>query len=220
MESILYCTVCRNEIPRERAKRNGVTCSEACANVRRAMKHERMRLNGLCDHCRRPLPKKPSLPAQGNPPGILAFDENTVIIMRNDSNKVQCGDAWQRKSDWRIAAMFALADKYGWKCWYCGKELKPPVRNQAPLGPQMRMLSPYPHLDHIDPVSNGGKTVPSNLALSCAMCNMAKGDAQLEGFLQWLDWLRFGPERTPIRIMLEGSKAKAALAEEDEVRRA
>jgi 5-methylcytosine-specific restriction endonuclease McrA len=32
------------------------------------------------------------------------------------------------------------------------------------------------HLEHVVPRSQGGKTVMSNLALSCPGCNLAKGD--------------------------------------------
>jgi hypothetical protein len=32
------------------------------------------------------------------------------------------------------------------------------------------------HIEHILPISEGGKTVLSNLALSCSGCNLAKGD--------------------------------------------
>ncbi len=30
------------------------------------------------------------------------------------------------------------------------------------------------HIDHIVPVSKGGKTVPSNLQVLCAKCNLGK----------------------------------------------
>ena len=32
------------------------------------------------------------------------------------------------------------------------------------------------HIDHIVPVSKGGKTVPSNLRTLCSRCNMGKRD--------------------------------------------
>ena len=39
------------------------------------------------------------------------------------------------------------------------------------------------HLDHITPVSKGGKNVPTNLQLLCARCNLEKGSVGWEAFL-------------------------------------
>ena len=63
--------------------------------------------------------------------------------------------------------------------------------------------SPYPHVDHIKPVCNGGTDDLDNLSLACAFCNMAKGDAPVEEFLEWLDAVRFGPTWAPIKDVLK-----------------
>ena len=45
------------------------------------------------------------------------------------------------------------------RCYICGKKI--------PLG--------HRHVDHIVPLSKGGKHVPSNLAITCDECNLKKG---------------------------------------------
>lgn len=70
----------------------------------------------------------------------------------------------------------ALASKFGWICWYCGLDLKFKER----------------HLDHIIPKSRGGEDVLDNFALSCAFCNHAKHDNDLETFLAWLSFVSKG----------------------------
>lgn len=51
MELTFYCVVCRQPIPDEKADRNGVTCSEGCSKLRRAIKRDRKRRKGVCDTC-------------------------------------------------------------------------------------------------------------------------------------------------------------------------
>ncbi|MBI1831518.1 MAG: HNH endonuclease, partial [Planctomycetes bacterium] len=50
----------------------------------------------------------------------------------------------------------------GWRCEYC----------RAP----QRVAGYRFHLDHILPSANGGSSGPSNRALACAPCNLAKID--------------------------------------------
>lgn len=43
------------------------------------------------------------------------------------------------------------------------------------------------HLDHIQPLSRGGKDIPSNVAPACARCNLSKADQTLSDWaLTWL----------------------------------
>jgi rubredoxin len=49
----------------------------------------------------------------------------------------------------------------GWRCRACGFS----VQDGAHL-----------HVDHIQPVSKGGKTTPGNLQTLCSVCNMGKRD--------------------------------------------
>lgn len=66
MESTLYCTVCRQEIPRDRAKRNGVTCSHGCSKLRTAIKRDLRLPEGVCDRCGRgPVKRRVTPKMQG-----------------------------------------------------------------------------------------------------------------------------------------------------------
>jgi 5-methylcytosine-specific restriction endonuclease McrA len=59
-----------------------------------------------------------------------------------------------------------LLTKWGRKCAYCGKE-------NIPL-----------QIEHIHPRAKGGSNRVSNLCLSCAKCNLAKGTKNIEEFLK------------------------------------
>jgi len=54
----------------------------------------------------------------------------------------------------------SIYDRDGGKCRYCGVEVN--------IGDA--------HIDHVYPHSQGGKTIPENLVLSCLVCNMDKVD--------------------------------------------
>lgn len=118
----------------------------------------------------------------------------------------------------RRSIAFRLADKYGWVCWYCNRPLKPPVRVKPHHGnggiPGCHRVSDYPHIDHVLALCQGGAHTIDNMALACAMCNMAKGDALVEEFIEWLDAIRFGPTWSPIKDYLkapgEENRAPAA----------
>ena len=56
---------------------------------------------------------------------------------------------------WRRMRAGVLA-RDGHRCRYCGE--------------------PAAHVDHVVPLARGGRDVESNLAASCAACNLAKGD--------------------------------------------
>lgn len=53
------------------------------------------------------------------------------------------------------------------RCYWCNKNL------------QTRKY----HVDHVIPLSKGGKNDPSNIVISCPICNLTKGDKTLE---QWI----------------------------------
>jgi 5-methylcytosine-specific restriction endonuclease McrA len=56
--------------------------------------------------------------------------------------------------------------------------------------------APAGHLDHVQPVSRGGRDVPSNVVPACADCNLSKSDLTLaEWALAWLAIDSLGPEK-------------------------
>jgi hypothetical protein len=58
---------------------------------------------------------------------------------------------------------FEVFDRDGFKCRYCGQE-----------APNVIL-----HVDHIEPVSRGGKNEFSNYATACSACNAGKGTKTL-----------------------------------------
>lgn len=70
--------------------------------------------------------------------------------------------ALYERSRWRRAAPYSRAEvfeRWGYACCYCG----------APAG----------QLDHVTPISRGGRDVLSNVVPACADCNLGKSDRTL-----------------------------------------
>jgi len=65
---------------------------------------------------------------------------------------------------------FEIFKRDGFKCMYCGNH-----------PPQVLL-----HVDHIDPVSNGGKNDPDNLITACEPCNLGKSATPLSSVPQSL----------------------------------
>ena len=63
-----------------------------------------------------------------------------------------------------------IADKFGYRCAYCGKA----EHNVDSQGNQVKL-----QLDHIVPVANGGLTRVDNLQWLCRDCNLSKSDLNL-----------------------------------------
>lgn len=53
-----------------------------------------------------------------------------------------------------------IMERDGYTCQICGRYM--------PDGTDI-------HIDHVIPVSKGGKTVPGNLQVLCSKCNLSKG---------------------------------------------
>jgi 5-methylcytosine-specific restriction endonuclease McrA len=70
----------------------------------------------------------------------------------------------QRKSKARLTLRFRIFARDGFQCRYCGR--KPP---EVVL-----------QVDHIYPVSKGGRNNPDNYATACSDCNLGKSDALLD----------------------------------------
>jgi len=76
-----------------------------------------------------------------------------------------------RSAAWR--AQFIEAN--GFRCHYCNRPGGPEV------GPDAR---PW-HVDHKDPLADGGRDEEENLALACKRCNIAKSDRPYGDFLAY-----------------------------------
>lgn len=60
-----------------------------------------------------------------------------------------------------------IAEAEAWQCWLCGEAIDREARHPDPLAL---------HVDHMLPVSKGGKSDPANLAPAHAYCNISKND--------------------------------------------
>lgn len=95
----------------------------------------------------------------------------------NKNNRDRLRARWQRRRAKKRGAggvctdadIQKMRDLQKGKCWWCGKKL--PKRY---------------HIDHRVPLSRGGTNWPSNLVLSCAFCNLSKGDRKPD---EWSDRL-------------------------------
>lgn len=61
-------------------------------------------------------------------------------------------------------SLLRLGIEFSWICIYCQKQ------GSADQGPDGRSW----HVDHFFPTSKGGDSLPDNLILSCATCNLSK----------------------------------------------
>ena len=63
-----------------------------------------------------------------------------------------------------------IAKLQEYSCYFCRKQLYAPceIGDMSKLGTQC-------HWDHLLPLSRGGSNFPSNMALTCTMCNLKKG---------------------------------------------
>lgn len=95
----------------------------------------------------------------------------------------------------------AIAQRDGWRCHYCSVDLR-----------RERKW----HVDHLVPASRGGSNQPSNLAASCVLDNLRKGDMTEEEYRAWLDdygsnlpnlsenmWAAIGAVRALVRKAVE-----------------
>jgi 5-methylcytosine-specific restriction endonuclease McrA len=64
--------------------------------------------------------------------------------------------------------VYEVLKKYNFKCFYCGKSIKPTSWQ----------------LDHFYPKASGGKNIPENIVCSCKWCNQMKNALDGFAFLQ------------------------------------
>lgn len=75
-------------------------------------------------------------------------------------------EGWSPRKPIQAALRQAVIDRDGFVCAYCGDE------------------TGEIHLDHIHPVSLGGRNTVDNLTVSCPSCNLSKGSKTLAEWLQ------------------------------------
>lgn len=71
-----------------------------------------------------------------------------------------------------------ILERDNWACYICGDQLKKEDRGS--------ILLKAPEVDHIVPISKGGRHSWGNLACSCRQCNQGKSDKLLHEFVSLL----------------------------------
>lgn len=79
---------------------------------------------------------------------------------------------------------YSIFERDGWRCQGCGchtpKSLRGTIEDDAP------------ELDHIHPVSKGGKHKPNNLQCLCRLCNQMKSDRSMVDFINEINGIGGG----------------------------
>ena len=89
-----------------------------------------------------------------------ASEIETLINESYQKDKEKESKEYQRKA-MTPSLRYDIMKRDGFKCVLCGRTPKDGITL---------------HVDHILPVSKGGKTVPSNLRTLCSICNLGKSD--------------------------------------------
>ena len=66
----------------------------------------------------------------------------------------------------KLRLRFEILNKYQFTCQYCGRK-----------SPQIEL-----QIDHIVPLSKGGKNEKENMIVACVECNLGKGDLSIVSF--------------------------------------
>lgn len=94
----------------------------------------------------------------------FSFEDLSEIYDRLEETGYECNlYRWHSKEQRKFMTpelRHQIMERDGYTCQICGKYM--------PDGADI-------HIDHIIPVSKGGKTVPGNLQVLCAKCNLSKG---------------------------------------------
>ena len=89
-----------------------------------------------------------------------ASEIEALINESYQKDKEKESKEYQRKA-MTPSLRYDIMKRDGFKCVICGRTPKDGITL---------------HVDHILPVSKGGKTVPSNLRTLCSICNLGKSD--------------------------------------------
>lgn len=88
---------------------------------------------------------------------MLRREEQRMMSRRRRQQVKRNGGAFTKEE---IAELFQIQEGL---CYFCGEEIA--------VGMSANRL----HIDHYDPIAYGGKNDVTNLVLTCARCNLAKG---------------------------------------------
>lgn len=91
---------------------------------------------------------------------MLTYDQVNKVLSRLVENKVFKESARYQRSIMTPSMRYDILKRDNFTCQICGATSK--------TGAKL-------HVDHINPISKGGKTKPSNLQTLCDMCNLGKG---------------------------------------------
>jgi hypothetical protein len=102
---------------------------------------------------------------------ILSYHRN---YKSNNKEKLREADLMRKRIKKEDAKTFSIRDwhnileKYGWKCFYCHKDLDNPEK------------------DHMIPITRGGRATTDNIVPACHSCNCRKNDRNVEEYREYL----------------------------------
>jgi len=134
------------------------------------------KLNKICDRCLTRMYLSPARKSEGFDEAYWrrrAYTANSVARQRYAREfNVKLSEVSLTDLDWvcKPQELAKLYDEQNGKCIYCGVDLKPDATQ----------------LDHVVPLSRGGKHDPSNIALACRDCNSLKGPRTADEFNEFV----------------------------------
>lgn len=112
------------------------------------------------------------------------FFTPTVIRLRRPIDAPYRREPWSRKS---------VLERDRFRCAYCGRDMRDQHRRRRT--PRIR-----PTIDHILPVSRGGKSSWTNTVCACPACNQRKANRTPREAGMRLLWVPRAPGRMPDRV--------------------
>ncbi len=158
-------------------KNNKKFCSERCAiNNYRQRKRAKDRFNPkICRKCKKEFVSK-FAHLSGKPSKILGFycsDECKKSSLRAQEAR----NAHMRRGKLKggdFIDLYELADKKNWICWICNSKISKDAKHER------HNINLYgPSIDHILPLSKGGKHIWENVELAHVLCNSLRGNKEL-----------------------------------------
>lgn len=105
-----------------------------------------------------------------------------------------------KKPIWRLTSdrRRKFIEKTGLDCFWCGNMCTP-----IPRGTQSGGLEEHhATVDHLHPISQGGRNTQDNLVVCCQRCNRMRGNLTVEEFVAFSSMVRANMNRTAARIFV------------------